>query len=173
MQKTTKTNPKPSKTTPRPPQNQPGHQNGSQTGPRRNFSRFGSFGGPFGVPWGTLRGAFAIFLSAPGHQEPQKKRHIRECLFAGPILHQIFLTFYVTWILKSNDSVWEGCSKPHFRPRSKKTRFWSSFGNHLGPCWGPLGPKVFIFSYFFRFFPHRFFHQVFDRFWDPPGRTFG
>ena len=108
LQNSTNKNKNQSKTTPRPFQDHPKTTPDTKMCPRRApdviFHSFGSFWASFGVPWGTLRGAFSVFW-LPRELQNRKKRHIGECLFAGPMLHQIFLTFFVPWTPKNKDSV--------------------------------------------------------------------
>ncbi len=46
-------------------------------------------------------------------------------------------------------------------------RFQRGFGDHLGPCWRPLDPKVIIFHNLSVFVLLEFFYRFFNRFWDP------
>ena len=107
----------------------------------------GALGAPFGKPvWS---------LWPPQGPKNRKKRRTRGCLFASSISNRVFFTFQVPWTPKNKDSVWDGYTKPHFRPRPKKTRFYTDFVIVLRTIWtmletfgSPLGLKGTRFSFF-------------------------
>ena len=117
---------------------------------------FNRFGVPSGDPRGALWGTFSVLVATPKAQEP-KKRRIARCLFAGSIFDRIFFTFRVPWIPKNKDSVWEWYTKPHFRPKPKKTRFQTDFvivlrtiWDDVGDLWLTFGARGRLFFVFFR-----------------------
>ena len=113
----------------------------------------------FGVPLGPLGAPFGVTFRSlwpPWGPKNRKKRRTGERLFTDPISARIFFTFWVPGTPKNKDSVWEGCTKPHFRPRTKKTMFQSDFGVVLGTIWdnfadpwATFAPQDRLFSSFF------------------------
>ena len=96
---------------------------GPQDAPRRFQNRFCLH---FGVPLGPLGAPVGVtfrYLWPSRGPENRKKRRTEGCLFAGSIFDRIFFTFWVPGTRKNKDSVWEGYTKPHFRPRPKKRSF--------------------------------------------------
>ena len=137
---------------PRGPSRDPFWQHGRKR--EETNSIFNRFGVPSGDPRGALWGTFSVLVATPRAQEP-KKRRIARCLFAGSIFDRIFFTFRVPWIPKNKDSVLEGYTKPHFRPKPKKTRFYTDFVIVLRTIWtmlgtfgSPLGLESACFSFF-------------------------
>ena len=81
--------------------------------------------------------------------------------------------FQVPWIPKNKDSVRDGYTKPHFRPKPRKTRFYTDFVIVLQTIWhhvtGPLAHPWGSRAPVFRFFPHRFSISFFMDFGLPAG----
>ena len=130
---------------------------GPQDAPRRFQNRFCLH---FGVPLGPLGAPFGVtFRSLWPSRGPKnrKKRRTEGCLFAGSIFDRIFSTFWVPGTPKNKDSVWEWYTKPHFRPRPKKTRFRTDLGMvlgniwyHVGSLWVTFGARGHLFCDFLR-----------------------
>ena len=130
---------------------------GPQDAPRRFQNPFCLH---FGVPLGPLGAPFGVTFRSlwpPWRPKNRKKRRTEGCLFAGSIFDRIFSTFWVPGTPKNKDSVWERYTKPHFRPRPKKTMFRSDFGMVLGTIWDHFADPWATFApqdrLFFPFFP--------------------
>ena len=137
---------------------------GPQDAPRRFQNRFCLH---FGVPLGPLGAPFGVTFRSlwpPWRPKNRKKRRTEGCLFAGSIFDRIFSTFWVPGTPKNKDSVWEGYTKPHFRPRPKKTKFRSDFGMVLETIWDNFADPWATFApqdrCFFRFFFQSIFLSI-------------